>query len=124
VPLVATWQDVERLCRSLPDAVAGEAHDGSRAWYAGRHQFVRQRSDEQGRDLVQVWTGDLDTAQALAGRRKTFPVIHTHRFRVSLWALLVELDVRELAELVLDSYAIRGGPRRGAAVDTTAYFGD
>ena len=36
--------------------------------------------------------------------------------------MLERLSRREVAELLLDSYAIRGGARRGAAVDEAAYF--
>ena len=56
-------------------------------------------------------------------RRDVFPVVHTFRYRVSTWALLARLGRREVAELLLDSYAIRGGVRRGEAVDEAAYFG-
>ncbi|WP_052595178.1 hypothetical protein [Luteipulveratus mongoliensis] len=117
---MASWNDVDALCRRLPDAVLGQAHEGSPAWYAGRHQFARLRWDEQDRELVQLWTGEMDTAQVLSGRRDTFPVVHTFRFRVSLWAVLGELDSRELTELILESYGCRGGARRLAAVDTEA----
>jgi hypothetical protein len=119
---VASWADVEDLCRALPDASSGQASDGSPAWYAGRHQFARLRWDDDGGELVQVWSGDLDVEAELAERRTTFTVVHTFRFRVWVWAVLAELDRRELAELLLDSYAIRGGVRRAAAVDQAAYF--
>ena len=89
---MATWDDVEGLCAALPDTRLGEAHEGSPAWYAGRH------------------------------RRDVFPVVHTFEHRVSLWGVLDRLDRRELAELVLDSYGIGGGSRRAARVDRAAYF--
>ncbi len=114
---MATWVDVCRLGARLPGAVLGQAHDGSPAWFAGRHQFARLRWDDDGRDLVQVWTGEMDTEQALADRRDTFVHIATFRYRVTMWALLERLEQRELAELLLDSYDIRGGRRRRGAVD-------
>lgn len=107
-----TWADVDELCSRLPGAERGEAHEGSPAWFAGRHPFARLRLDDTGRELVQVWTGEMDTEAALAGRRDTFVRIDTFRFRVTLWARLDRIDRRELAELLLDSYDVRGGPRR------------
>ena len=119
---MATWTDVEDLVADLPGATAGVAHEGSPAWYAGRHPFARLRQDDEGRALVQVWSGEMDLEHALAPRRTTFPVIHTFRYRVSLWARLDLLDRRELAELLLDSHAIRGGQRRAAQVDREAFL--
>ena len=115
------WQDVTDLARRLPDAVLGVAHEGSPAWYAGRHAFARYREDD-GREILQVWSGDMDLGAQLAARRDTFPRIDTFDFRVSVWAWLDRLEPRELAELLLDSYRIRGGVRRAAAVDEAAYF--
>ena len=119
---MTTWTDVEDLVADLPGATPGLAHEGSPAWYAGRHAFARLRRDDAGRALVQVWSGEMDLERALESRRTTFPVIHTFRFRVSLWARLDLLDRRELAELLLDSHAIRGGPRRAAQVDRDAFL--
>jgi hypothetical protein len=116
-----TWDDVTDLARHLPDAVLGEAHEGSPAWYAGRHQFARYR-EEDGHAIVQVWSGDLDLGPQLARRSDTFVRIDTFDFRVSVWALLDRLGRRELAELMLDSYRIRGGVRRAERVDEAAYF--
>jgi hypothetical protein len=110
------------LVARLPDAVLGQAHEGSPADYAGRHPFARLRWDQDDRQIIQVWSGDMDLAAALAGRRETFPVIHTFRFRVSAWAYLDQLDRRELAEMLLDSFCIRGGRRRAERVDEDAYF--
>lgn len=112
---MATWADVDDLARRLPGAELGVAHEGSPAWHAGRHTFARLRWDDQGRELVQVWTGEMDTALALAGRRDTFVRIDTFRFRVTMWALLDRLDLRELAEMLVESYDIRGGRRRRGA---------
>jgi hypothetical protein len=109
---MATWADVCDLAERLPGAVPGQAHEGSPAWYAGRHQFARLRYDDDDRELVQVWTGAMDTGLALAGRRETFPIIQTFEYRVSVWGRLDLLDRGELAELMLDSYDIRGGRRR------------
>jgi hypothetical protein len=118
-----TWDDVTRLASALPDAEAGKAHEGSPAWYAGRHQFARLRYDDDGREVVQLWSGDMDPGAQLSRRRDTFVRIDTFDFRVSVWARLDRLGGRELAELMLDSFTIRGGVRRAARVDERAYFG-
>lgn len=117
---MATWAEVDEMAGRLPGAELGVAHEGSPAWYAGRHTFVRLRWDDDERELVQVWTGEMDTEKALAGRRDTFVRIDTFRYRVSLWARLDRLDRRELAELLLDSYDIRGGRRRRGDTDLEA----
>ncbi len=117
-----TWTDVDALAARLSDAERGQAADGSAAWYAGRHVFVRYR-EVGGRPVVQVWSGDMDLPRQLAHRGETFVRIDTFDFRVSAWALLERLDTRELAELMLDSYAIRGGVRRAERVDEAAFFG-
>jgi hypothetical protein len=116
-----TWEDVSDLARGLPDAELGAAHEGSPAWYAGRHPFARYREDE-GREIVQLWSGDMDLGAQLAGRADTFVRVDTFGFRVSVWARLDRMRRRELAELLLDSYRVRGGVRRAGRVDETAYF--
>ena len=119
---MATWKDVDDLVLGLPDAPATAAHEGSPSWSSGSHQFARLRWDDDGRELLQTWSGDLSLGDALRGRIDVFPVVHTFRHRVSMWAVLERLSRREVAELLLDSYAIRGGLRRGQAVDERAYF--
>ncbi|HEY3560136.1 MAG TPA: hypothetical protein VGL05_21855 [Kribbella sp.] len=119
---MATWRDVCALSERLPDARLGEAHEGSPAWYAGRHQFARLRWDDEGRELLQVWTGDMDLGPALAARRDVFPLVHTFQYRVTCWGYLDRLDLREVAELLLDSYGIRGGPKRRKAVDLQQFL--
>jgi hypothetical protein len=116
-----TWDDVTDLARRLPGAQLGAAHEGSPAWYAGRHPFARYREDD-GRQIVQLWSGDMDLDAQLGIRRDTFVRIDTFEYRVTVWAWLDRLGRRELAELLLDSYRIRGGTRRAAEVDETAYF--
>ncbi len=118
---MASWRDVCDLAERLPTARLGEAHEGSPAWYAGRHQFARLRWDDD-RELLQVWTGDMDMGSALAGRRDVFPVVTTFEYRVTMWCYLDQIDRRETAELLLDSFAIRGGPKRRAAVDPAEFL--
>ena len=64
----------------------------------------------------------MSLGTALAGAGGAYLRIDVFRYRVSLWAYLDQLDLREAAELVLDSYAVRGGTRRPAAVDEAHYF--
>jgi hypothetical protein len=118
---VATWRDVDELVAAMPDATLGEAHEGSPAWYAGRHQFARRR-EVDGHAVVQLWSGDMDLGRQLAPRSQTFVRIDTFDFRVSVWARLGRIGRRELAELLLDSYRIRGGVRRAGRVDEERYF--
>lgn len=118
---MASWRDVCELAERLPGARLGEAHEGSPAWYAGRHQFARLRWEDD-RELLQVWTGDMDTGAALAGRPDVFPVVHTFEYRVTMWCYLDQIDLRETAEFLLDSYGIRGGPKRRAAVDPADFI--
>lgn len=114
---MANWGDVCDLAQRLPGSILGQAHEGSPAWYAGRHPFARLRWDDADRELVQVWSGDMATGRELSARRETFPVIQTFEYRVTMWCRLDLLDRLELAELVLDSYDIRGGRRRRGQVD-------
>jgi hypothetical protein len=118
---MADWRDVVDLVSAMPDATLGEAHQGSPAWYAGRHQFARLR-EVDGHAVVQLWSGDMDVGRQLAPRRETFVRIDPFDFRVSVWARLGRIGRRELAELLLDSYRIRGGIRRAGRVDEAAYF--
>src|SRR5262245_20086816 len=67
---------------------------------------------DDGRQIVQLWSGDMDLDAQLAARRDTFVRIDTFEHRVSVWAWPDRLGRRGLAELVLDSYRIRGGTRR------------
>ncbi|MBA3782595.1 MAG: hypothetical protein H0X12_12185 [Nocardioides sp.] len=89
---MTSWADLAAFAERLPGAVLGEAHDGSPAWYAGRHQCARLRWDDDGHELAQVWTGELHTGAAVAARREAFPVIHTFEHRVSLWCRLDLLE--------------------------------
>jgi hypothetical protein len=47
---------------------------------------------------VSSWA-DVET---LAARREVFPVVSVFTYRVSSWAYLDRLDLREMSELVLD----------------------
>ncbi|MEU4191514.1 hypothetical protein AB0E69_06430 [Kribbella sp. NPDC026611] len=119
---MVSWREVCALAERLPDARLGQAHEGSPAWYAGRHQFARLRWDDDGRELLQCWTGDMDMSAALAGRQDVFPVVQRFQYRVTFWGYLDRLGLRETAELLLDSYGIRGGSKRRQAVDPSDFL--
>ncbi len=111
---MASWKDVERIASTLAGARAGVAHEGSPTFEIGRHAFARLRWDEDGREILQFWNRELDTAAALAGRRDTFFNIETFKVTVSAWAWLDRLDVTENRETLTDSWLARRGVRRPA----------
>src|SRR5262245_65075919 len=118
---MTSWRDVAALCARLPGATPGEAHEGSPAYFVGRHPFARLRWSEDAREILQFWSADMDTDATLADRRDVFPVVHTFTYRVSIWAYLDALGEREMVEMVLDSYLARGPvSRRG--MDVTPYL--
>lgn len=119
---MSCWSDVVRLCEELPGSAPTEAHEGSPAFRAGRHLYARRREDHDGRELVQVWSADMSPPAQLSGRASTFPRIDSFRYRVTVWAVLERLGASELAEMLLDSYAVRGGTRRAADVDEEAFL--
>ncbi|GAB3589077.1 hypothetical protein GCM10027446_00550 [Angustibacter peucedani] len=108
---MASWADVERIAPTLAGARAGHAHEGSPTFDVGRHPFARLRWDDDGREVLQLWSLDLGSEQALADRRDTFFVVHTFRVKASIWAYLDRLDVDELAELLTESWLARRGVR-------------
>lgn len=108
---MATWQDVERIAAGLAGAKPGRAHEGSPTYDIGRHPFARLRWDDDGREILQFWSLDLDTEAALADRRDTFFVVHTFKVKVSVWAWLDRLDTGELTEILTDSWLARRGVR-------------
>jgi hypothetical protein len=109
---VASWRDVERIAAGLPGATPGVAHEGSPTYDVGRHPFARLRWDDDGREILQFWTLDLDAEPALADRRDTFFVVNTFRVKASVWAWLDRLDEQELTEILTDSWRARRGVRR------------
>ncbi|TCC08366.1 hypothetical protein [Kribbella soli] len=108
---MATWRDVERIAGSLAGARPGRAHEGSPTVDIGRHPFARLRWDDAGREILQYWSLDLDSGDALADRRDVFFVVHTFKVKVSIWAWLDQLDEDELTEILTDSWLARRGVR-------------
>jgi hypothetical protein len=109
---MATWADVERIALALDRARPGTAHEGSPTVEVGRHPFARLRFDDDGRELLQCWSLELDSAAALADRPDTFVRVDTFAVKASVWARLDRLDETELTELLTDSWRARRGVRR------------
>lgn len=108
---MATWRDVERIAGGLAGARSGHVHEGSPTVDIGRHPFARLRYDDAGREILQYWSLDLDSADALAGRRDVFFAVYPFKVKVSIWAWLDQLDEDELTELLTDSWLARRGVR-------------
>lgn len=109
---MATWQDVEEIALGLEGARTGLSHGGDPAIEVGRHPFARLRWDDEGRELLQFWSFDLDSAAALADRPETFVRVDTFKVKVAVWARLDLLDRTELTEVLTDSWKARRGVRR------------
>lgn len=106
---MASWEDVGRICATLDGSKPGVAHEESPSYDIGRHPFARLRQDDDGHEIVQYWSWDLDSRLVLAGRRDTFVRIDTFEKKASIWARLDRLDVDELTELLTDSWRARRG---------------
>lgn len=109
---MSSWDDVERIASTLPNARPGVAHEGSPTFNIGRHPFARLRWADDGRQILQFWSDDLANEQALAEQKDIFFVVHTFTRKVSIWAWLDRLDEQELTEILTDSHRARRGARR------------
>ena len=108
---MATRQDVERIAGGLAGARPGRAHEGSPTFDVGRHPFARLRWDDAGREVLQFWTLDLDSGDALADRSDVFFAVHTFKVKASICAWLDRLEDDELTEILTDSWLARRGVR-------------
>jgi hypothetical protein len=108
---VASWEDVERLGLALPGARAGVTRSGEPTVEVGRHPFARLRWDDEGRELLQYWSMDADSAAALADRSDTFVRVDTFAVKASIRARLDRLDEAEVRELLEESHRARRGVR-------------
>lgn len=108
---MATWDDVARIAGALAGARPGHTRDGSPTFDIGRHPFARLRCGDDGREILQFWSLELDSADALADRRDTFFAVHTFKVKVSICAWLDRLDEQELTEILTDSWLARRGVR-------------
>ncbi|WP_457190005.1 hypothetical protein [Nocardioides sp. P5_E3] len=108
---MAAWQDVEEIALGLAGARPALSHGGDPTIEVGRHPFARLRWDDEGRELLQFWSLDLDSEAALADRGDTFVRVDTFKVKVSVWARLDLLDRTELTEVLTDSWKARRGVR-------------
>lgn len=108
---MATWQDVEEIALALDGARPGNADHGGPTVDVGRHPFARLRWDDEGRELLQFWSFDLDSEAALADRSETFVRVDTFAVKASIWARLDLLDRTELGEVLTESWRARRGLR-------------
>ena len=108
---MATWHDVERIALALAGARTGLSHAGDPAIDVGRHPFARLRWDDDGREILQFWSLDLDSEAALADRADIFIRVDTFTVKVSIWARLDRLDETELGEILTESWRARRGVR-------------
>ena len=100
---------VSALLAWLPDALVVSGL-GSPTYDVGRHPFARLRRDD-GREILQFWSLDLDSEPALADRSDVFFRVDTFRVKASVWAWLDRLDEQELREILEDSWRARRGVR-------------
>lgn len=115
-PDMATWSDVERIAANLAGACPGATREGLPTYDIGRHPFARLRWGDEGEEILQFWTMDLDTAAMLADRAETFVRVDTFKVKVSVWARLDRLDEQELTEILTDSWLARRGVRASSAL--------
>lgn len=101
---------MERVAATLDGARPGVAHTGEPTFDVGRRPFARLRRDGD-REVLQVWSLDLDSEAALGEQRDVFCFIATHRVTATIWCWLDRLDKEELSELLTDSWRARRGAR-------------
>ena len=109
---MATWSDVERIASGLAGARPGVPDHASPTYDVGRHPFARLRWDDSGREILQYWSLEPDSALALADRADTFFRVDTFKVKVSVWAWLDRLDEQELTDILTDSWRARRGVRK------------
>jgi hypothetical protein len=102
-----TWNDVGRIALALPEAVAGQAHEGSPAYDVQKRQFARLRWDDDRREVLQFWTDDREAL--VQGKPEAYWI--TKAFPSAVFAHLDRLDVGEVREIVTESWRVRA-PKR------------
>ena len=109
---MSDWTDVESVVTDLPEVTLGAAHDGeSPAYYVGNQQFARLRRND-GREILQFWSADLDAKDALTqSNPEAYFTVHAFTHLATVWAWLDRLDVTELREVLTDSWLARAPGR-------------
>jgi len=122
---MATWDDVDRLARELPDVVAGSDTNGLK-WEVHKKYFAYERPLRK-RDLAELGdaapTGeilglrvaDLDDKRGLIGSNPDvfFTIPHYAEWPAVL-VLLEKIDEEQLREVITDAWLCRA-PKRLAA---------
>lgn len=124
---MATWDDVDRLARALPDVVAGADRDGSFKWEVHNKYFVYQRPlrkrdlEELGSsaptgDILGARVADLDDKEGLIGSNPEvfFTIPHFAGWPAVL-VLLEKVDLEQLREVITDAWLCRAPKRLAAA---------
>jgi hypothetical protein len=120
---MATWGDVARLARKLPETTEGETHDGHYSWRVRDKAFAWERPLRES-DLEELGDAappgpvlcasvpDVGARAALIADspRVYFTTAHFHGYPAVL-VRLEEIDTAELAELLDEAWACRA-PRR------------
>ena len=105
---MANWDDVGGIALGLPDAAVGQAHEGSPAYDVAGKQFARLRWDDDGREILQFWTGDSREA-LVQGKPDAYWIVKA--FPSAAFAWLDQLGTDELREIITDSWRVRA-PKR------------
>jgi len=122
---MATWDDVDRLARELPDVVAGSDTNGLK-WEVHKKYFAYERPLRK-RDLAELGdaapTGeilglrvaDLDDKRGLIGSNpEVFFTIPHYAEWPAVLVLLEKIDEVQLREVITDAWLCRA-PKRLAA---------
>lgn len=122
---MATWDDVDRLARELPDVVAGSDTNGLK-WEVHKKYFAYERPLRK-RDLAELGdaapTGeilglrvaDLDDKRGLIGSNpEVFFTIPHYADWPAVLVLLEKIDEEQLREVITDAWLCRA-PKRLAA---------
>lgn len=122
---MATWDDVDRLARELPDVVAGSDTNGLK-WEVHKKYFAYERPLRK-RDLAELGDGapageilglrvaDLDDKRGLIGSNpEVFFTIPHYAEWPAVLVLLEKIDEEQLREVITDAWLCRA-PKRLAA---------
>jgi hypothetical protein len=123
---MATWDDVDRLARALPDVVAGTDSNGYK-WEVHKKHFAYERplrkrdleelgSTAPSGEILGVRVADLDDKKGLIGSNPGvfFTIPHFDGWPAVL-VLLEKIDPDQLSEVLTDAWLCRA-PKRLAAM--------
>ncbi len=103
---MATWADVERVGLSLPETRLGDSHGGEPVVLVRTQQFARFRRDDHG-EVLQFWVSGEDLVGAyLTSAPEVFWGAPGFSRKVVM-ARLMALELRELREVLVESWSCR-----------------